>query len=241
MTKQINKTILKKATLVSMAVTMTFGSIFVSSHEAVAAKPHEATITKTDDVFSAKDNKKKSYKKIQAIKGAPNSVAASGAFAFGSKDSPALRWFESMDELVVKNRKTIHERTILTRDFKQDADRVQQWISTAANVASRYKVLSGKLLALQVPNGHEDIEKYVEILAGYYSDTAEIYEDLIRPRKPSKTLEDLEERLASIKSRSVAVKNTWNNLQDLDVSLRKKYRVHKRRADDALQQYVYGR
>lgn len=241
MTKIMNKMIIKKVTLVSMALTMTIGSVFVLSSEAIAAKPHEVKVTKNNDVFSAGDAKKKSYKKIQAIKDAPNSVAAAGAFSFSSKDSPALRWFEAMDTIVVKNRKTVHERTILTRDFKQDAERIQEWIATAANVSSRYKKLSAKLMTLDIPEGHEDIGDYVRILSGYYADTAEIYEDLIRPRKPSKTLDDLEERLASIKSRSKSVKTTGNHLQDLDVSLRKKYKVHRRRADDALQQYVFGR
>ena len=239
MLSKIANSKMKKATCIALAAGISFGAAAFLTSDANAADPHKLNVSK-NDVFSSQDEKRKpSHKKIQNIGNAPNAVAAAGRFAMDSADSPEKRWFETVDEAVVKYRKTLQEKTILAKDFNSEIERIQEWIRTANEVSTRYKILAKLIRDTKAPNN--DLVFYQRNLADYYSDSASIYDDLIKPRKPSNTIEDLKEELARIASKSESVKRNWDNLQLLDVSLRGQYRVHRRTADDAFQQYIYNR
>ncbi|HMO23877.1 MAG TPA: hypothetical protein PKD05_09590 [Candidatus Melainabacteria bacterium] len=198
--------------------------------------PAQAQANKSE-TFSSRDDQ--THKSVQAVN-AVNSVAAAGAFAYDSADSPAKRWFEAVDEKVISYSKTEKENFVLNRHFNQELERVQEWTNTAQAVAVKYKHLASKLRNLKAPPGHEDLSEYGKMLADYYDDSAAIYDDLTKPRPPAKTMEDLEEQLDLIESRSKGVKRMQSSLSHLDDSLRRKYRVHKR-MDDALSKYIFGK
>lgn len=198
--------------------------------------PAQAQANKSE-TFSSRDDQ--THKSVQAVN-AVNSVAAAGAFAYDSADSPAKRWFEAVDEKVLSYAKSEKENFILSRHFNQELERVQEWSHIAQTVAIKYKRLASVLRNLKTPPGHEDLAEYGSMLADYYDDSAAIYDDLTKPRPPSKTMEDLEEQLALIESRSKGVKRMQSSLSHMDDSLRRKYRVHKR-MDDALSKYIFGK
>lgn len=240
-----------KVTLVLMASCLSVSSIAILSNGAIAADPLKLSASKNHTVapkvhhdnFSVNTsiNKKPTRKIAPNYGDAPNAVAAAGAHAMSSQRTPAVVWFEEVDVLVVEMRKTNAETVILSRNFNNDLERVQEWIKTAHDVSARYKYLAKRLNSKKCPEGHGDLDQYSKLLAQYYLDCASIYDDLTKPRPPSKTLDDLEETLASIESRSKTVKVTFQNLQNLDDSLRRKYRVHRNRHTDALQKYVRNR
>ncbi len=169
-----------------------------------------------------------------------NPVVQAGALAMGSTDSPAVRWFEQVDKLIALNMKTPTERTTLSQGFNQEVERVKKWSDTAGHVERRYRVLSQNLRALPIPANHPGLKDYVNLTADWYQDAAEIYEQLLKPRQPAQTMEELDEQLKRVQDRAQALKVTQKNLRQMDMSLRKTYRVHMPRYDDALQQYVRG-
>lgn len=159
----------------------------------------------------------------------------------GSACEANVKWFEKLDELVFSHKPSAADRVILSRPFNQEAERVQEWTETADKVAHNYRQLAKALHTLQVPSTICGAKEYKDLTADWYNDAAAIYEDLIRPRRPSKTIEELDETLLKIKQRAQSLSQTNANLKAMDLSLRKTYRIHLARQDDALQQYVRGK
>ncbi len=197
----------------------------VCASPAHAAKP-------TIDYFSAGKTSGKAP--------ASNFAAASqGSFPGNSNSASAtVKWFEKFDETVFSHKATEADRVILSRPFNQEAERVQQWTETASNVAKRYRVLAQSLKSMTVPGNMPGVKEYRDLTADWYSDAADIYEELIKPRPAAKTMEELDAAINDIKDRSHSLAQTNNNLKSMDMSLRRTYKVHLPRCDDALQQYV---
>ncbi len=162
-----------------------------------------------------------------------------GSFpAASNKSNNAVQWFEKLDEAIATHRVTAAEQVILSRSFNQEVERVQEWSTIAAAVAKRYRALVAILKAMPVPAGFPGTQEYRDLNADWYNDAAGIYEDLIKPRLPAKTVEELDAGLQEIKARAEGLAQTSKNLKNMDMSLRRSYRVHMPRYDDALQQYV---
>ena len=155
--------------------------------------------------------------------------------------SDPVKWFESMDDLVSKRKPSDADRVILSRSFKQEAERVQEWINVATRVAKDYRALAGEIKALPVASNLAKFKEYRDLKADWYNDTATIYEDLIRPRQASKTMEELEEQIARINDRAKSQSQTFANISAMDLTLRRTYKVHLARQTDSLQQYVRGK
>ncbi|HEY9787795.1 MAG TPA: hypothetical protein V6D17_20580 [Candidatus Obscuribacterales bacterium] len=164
-----------------------------------------------------------------------------GAGAMGSDRTPIVIWFESYDDLRATLRPTAEDRTILTRDFNKDVERVKQFILTANNVSKNYRMLANKLRTLPVPPGASKVSKYRNLQADWCEDMAAIYEDMIRPRPAARTIEELNDELQVIKQRAEILCNTSKNLQAMDLDLRREFRVHQDKHADALWQYVSGK
>jgi uncharacterized protein YukE len=198
---------------------------FAYACPAQAAKP-------TVDYFSAgKDPKAHSNSSFTA--------ATQGSFPGNSNSASAtVKWFEKFDETIFSHKATEGDRVILSRPFNQESERVQQWTETASNVAKRYRQLAQTLKAMNIPGNMPGVKEYRDLTSDWYSDAATIYEDLIRPRPAAKTIEELDSAINDIKDRSHSLAQTNNNLKSMDMSLRRTYRVHLPRCDDALQQYV---
>lgn len=152
-----------------------------------------------------------------------------------------VKWFEKFDDIIATHKPSAADRVILSRPFNQEAERVQKWTETADKVARNYRQLAKALKGLQVPSTLCGVSEYKDLTADWYNDAAAIYEDMIRPRRPSKTMEELDEIILHIKQRAQSLSQTNANLKAMDLSLRKTFRIHLARHDDALQQYVRGK
>jgi hypothetical protein len=187
------------------------------------------------DIFSAG-----SPSKAATSSPSPSFAAASqGSFPGNSNsDSQAVKWFEKFDEVVFAHKATEADRGILTRGFNQEAERVQEWTDTAEKLIKRYRELTKILRAMPVPGMLPGVKEYRDLTADWYSDAADVYAELIKPRPPAKTIEELQSGLDAIKTRAHTLYENNTNLRAMDMSLRKTYRVHLARTTDALQQYV---
>lgn len=153
--------------------------------------------------------------------------------------STPTQWFEAVDDAVVKLRPTAADDAILNRPFNQDPERVEKWCDTAAKVAGNYRRLARTIRTLPLPSGvGSDVKEYRTLTSDWYDDAALVFEDMIRPRPPANSMEELESQLNDIKQRGQALARSNTDLGKLDKSLRKTYKVHRAHYDDALTQYV---
>ena len=166
---------------------------------------------------------------------------SAGALSMMSDRTPVVTWFEKFDQLKEQYRPTPGDRVILSRPLMQEEERVKQWSATAAKISKNYIRFAKELKNLPVPGQLSDLKQYRDLTADWYQDSAAVFDDLIRPRRPAKTIEELQGQLNDIKSRSATLANTIASLNNMDQSLRKEYKVHLAIQDDALQQYVRGK
>jgi hypothetical protein len=161
-----------------------------------------------------------------------------GSLAMMSRKTPIVVWFESFDKTEFTMKATDSDRTHLTRPFEKKAERVEEWTQTANKVAKNYRLLASTIRQMDVPENAPGLKDYRDLSAGWYADVALLYEDMIRPRKPSKTIEELDGQVHEIDVRSSQLASQKKNLSQMDLSLRKTYSVHMPKETDALFQYV---
>ncbi|HEY9732736.1 MAG TPA: hypothetical protein V6C89_12535 [Drouetiella sp.] len=181
--------------------------------------------------------RKSAAAQIQSMLPAANPVGQ-GSMAMMSTTSPALTWFESFDDIQFSLLPSDTDRIILKTNFNQEAERVIAWSKTAAKVAHNYRVLAKKLKYAPVPPNHEPLKEYQNLMSAWYDDKASVYEDLIRPRTPAKTIEELQDQLKEVNDRADSIASTQKELHMMDMHLRDVYRVHQPRQTDKLWQYV---
>jgi len=172
--------------------------------------------------------------------GPANGVTARGAGAMDSDNTPELAWFEKFDEISFRGRPTDYERTILNMPFNQEAERVQNWTRTAANVAKRYRQTARALQAVYAPQGRQDLDDYRSLRISWFNDAALVYEEMIKPRQPAQTIEDLKDQLTQVKDQAASVGKTNISILAMDRNLRRTYRVHSAKQTDSLTKYVTG-
>lgn len=175
-----------------------------------------------------------------APKGPANGVTAKGAGAMDSDASPELTWFERFDEVSYMGRPTEIERVTLNMPFNQEAERVQNWTRTAAAVAKRYRQTARALQAVQAPRGRKDLEDYRNARISWFNDAALVYEEMIRPRPPAQTIEELNDQLRQVKENANSLGKMNTALLTMDRNLRRHYRVHSAKQTDAMTKYVTG-
>ena len=175
---------------------------------------------------------------------APHAANQPAAQITTDKSVPT-QWFEGFDNAVATHKVNSQEMIILNRQFDQQKERVIEWTNTAAKVATRYRDLARILRSMPVPPGMmakgrtgtsvQDLRQY---MADWYDDSASILEDWIRPRKPARTQEELDDILDKMHQRSEAQKNTLAQLQRMDSDLRAEYNVHPPLHEDAIQTFA---
>jgi hypothetical protein len=160
-----------------------------------------------------------------------------------SKDGKSIqvKWFEAIDDVVGTHKPSDADRVILARPFNQEAERVQQWIEIASKVAKNYRAVAKALRSMPVPEKFEGFKEYRDLRADWFSDAAAVYEDLVRPRRASRTMEELDESINQIKERAQSVQKTNLQLAMMDRNLRSTHHVHPSKYDDPLQRYVRNR
>lgn len=161
-----------------------------------------------------------------------------GSLAMMSKLTPATAWFENFDRTRYMQSPSKMDASILQRPFNQEAERVQEWTQVANKVSKNYRLLASIIRAMDVPPNHPGLKDYKDLTADWYADMAGVYEDLIRPRAPARTMEELEAQLNSVREHSVSLAHQGKTLHAMDLDLRKQYKVHVSEQSDALQQYV---
>ncbi|MBS1990356.1 MAG: hypothetical protein JSS83_07550 [Cyanobacteria bacterium SZAS LIN-3] len=196
----------------------------------------------TNEVFSAMPQSNTKLVAPKAFTPAPaNAVAAPGAMDLaGRGGSPETRWFEQLDAICFKGYPTPLEKSILSRTFNQEAERVQEWSAVAAAVSTRYRNTAKSLRNLPVPSNWTEMDQYREVRADWFDDAATIYEDMIRPRKPARTIEELNAQLAEISSRAEQLGETKKINREMDRKLRRAYHIHAPLETDALNGYITG-
>jgi len=155
--------------------------------------------------------------------------------------SVQVKWFEAIDDAVGTHKPTDADRVILSRPFNQEAERVQQWIEVASKVVKNYREVAKVLRTMPVPEKCDGFKEYRDLRADWFSDAANVYEDLIRPRRASRTMEELEDSIKQIQERAQSVQRTNLQLAMMDRNLRSTFHVHPSKYDDPLQRYVRNR
>ncbi|MDP3507853.1 MAG: hypothetical protein Q8T09_07670 [Candidatus Melainabacteria bacterium] len=169
-----------------------------------------------------------------------NGVVNKGAGAMDSDASPELTWFEKFDEVSYRGRPTSSERIVLNMPFNQEQERVQRWTQVAAAVAKRYRQTARDLGAVQAPAGRADLDDYRTLRMAWFNDAAAVYEEMIKPRQPAQTIEELNDQLRQVKDQANSLGKMNVSLLNSDRELRRRYRVHNAKQTDQLTKYVTG-
>lgn len=151
----------------------------------------------------------------------------------------AKDWFEKFDKLREQYHPTEKDRVILTRPLMQNPQRVQQWTNTASKIVKNYSSLSKSIRSLPVPAGMSDIKEYRDLMADWYQDSASVYNDMIRPRPPAKTVEDLQEEIDAVKRRAEGLTNNMASLKAMDREVREAHKLPPSMIDDTVQQFIH--
>jgi len=164
--------------------------------------------------------------------------AIQGSLAMMSQRTPIVTWFESLDRTRYTLNASDSDRTLLARPFEKQAERVDEWTQTAHKVVKNYRLLSLSIRQMDIPDNAPGLKDYRDLASGWYADVALLYEDMTRPRKPAKTIEELDGQVHEIEVRSSQLAAQKKNLSQMDVALRTTYSVHMPKETDALFQYV---
>lgn len=155
-----------------------------------------------------------------------------------TKFDTAKNWFGTFDEIVETRKPSSSERVILGRPLNQDITRVAEWTRVARKVSNDYRQLSSTIRNIPVPNTVSEIREFRNLTADWYADAAQIFSDLITPRAPARTMEELESQLKDIHDRSQNLVQTNSTLQMMDNDIRQKYDVPSALSNDPIRKYA---
>lgn len=224
---------IKKAAATLVAASLL--AVASSNLNAFAANPSHEEFHSTGTKIDA--DRAAAIKKATTVQ--ENPMGKQGPLAMMSNpNDPVVRWFEHLDEMVTVNSKTSAEVAILKRGFNQEVERVQEWSRTASRISGRYKYLALMLRNMQVPANSPGLKEYANLTADWFADSAAVYDELLKPRRAARTMEELTEGLQSVEDRAKGLNASHKQLLAMDMDLRLKYHVHMRQQTDALQRYV---
>ena len=161
-----------------------------------------------------------------------------GALAMMSADTPIVHWFENYDQIISNAKPSDTEQIILKRPMNQELERVQLMTKTCSDIAKRFRSTAKTLRKLSVQENWVGVKELRDNQADFYDQEAAVYESMIKPRPPSKTMEELDATLKTLQDDADAAKSYGEALASTDLNLRKKYGVHLARYKDDLAQYV---
>ncbi len=155
-----------------------------------------------------------------------------------SRSSTPVQWFEATDEYVGYFRPSSADAAIIGQSFNQEVERVELFCRTVVKISRNYRILAKRLQSMPIPATLPEAQTYRDLCANWYSDQASLYEDLVRPRKPARTKEELAGIMGELDDRSQSLASGFTNLQQMDQDIRKKHGVHGARYEDALHDYA---
>jgi hypothetical protein len=138
-------------------------------------------------------------------------------------DTTLGRWFEKFDKERADHLPTPEDKVILARPINQQVERLAQWTAAAGRIAKTYTEFAKMLRKMDVPPGYEDLKQFKDLTAEWYEDTAQVFTDYIRPRKPAKTIEDLEDEIHEQKNHENGLVKTKAQIQSMEASIKQKY------------------
>jgi hypothetical protein len=150
----------------------------------------------------------------------------------------AKDWFITFDQAVETHLPSSGERVVLSRPFNQDVKRVGEWTQVAQKVAYNYQQLANTIKYMPIPNNVPEIREYQNLTADWYKDVSQIFVDLIKPRAPARTMDELERQLKEIHDRSQNLVQTNNTLHMMDNDIRQKYDVPAALSNDPIRKYA---
>lgn len=152
--------------------------------------------------------------------------------------SQPQEWFDAVDAYVATLKPSNADRVIMNQPFNQEVERVNEFCSTTAKIARNYRILAKKLSELPIPRSVPQAQQYRDMHVNWYNDSALLYEDMIRPRRPARTKEELAAIMKDLTDRSQGLADTYGTLQIMDLDIRKKCGVRPAKHEDALHQYT---
>lgn len=158
-----------------------------------------------------------------------------------SRDSSPQEWFTALDVYVGFFRPKDKDKYVINTPFNDEVEKVSAFCKTVSGVARNYRALAKNLKAMPISNNVPDPQKvreYRDLLANWYNDSAIVYEDMVRPRPPAKTKEELQGMINSIKDRSESLKSNLELLQKMDSDIRLTCHVDPPKYDDVLRTYA---
>lgn len=155
-----------------------------------------------------------------------------------SSHTPIVGWFEKLDEMVGASLPTKNEEFILNQNLNQELERVQAMTKVYSAISTRYRRLAKDIRSMPVQANWSGVQEYRDNRASFFEDEAEVFSDMIKPRQPAETIEDLRAQLADVNQRANSLKSEGQTLTAMDRDLRKTYSVHAPRYSDELYKYV---
>jgi hypothetical protein len=165
-------------------------------------------------------------------------VGAGAGAMFSDTSKPIIQWFEKFDDAIGAALPTKQEEFILNQNLNQELERVQALTRVYAGISTRYRRLAKQLRSMPVQANWSGVQEYRDNKASFFEDEAECFADMIKPRKPAETIEDLRAELAEVNQRASGLKAEGQSLLAMDRDLRKTYRMHAPKYSDALRAYV---
>jgi hypothetical protein len=155
-----------------------------------------------------------------------------------SAASTPEQWFEAFDTFVAVYKPTPEDEVDMNQPFNQQVERVTNFCNIVAKIARNYKILAQQLESLPVPVQAPGAAEYRDRMVSWYKDSALVYEDMIRPRVPARTKEELNRTIDDLNQRSESLKKNGQTLAQMDSDLRLRYHVQPPKYDDALRAYA---
>jgi len=152
--------------------------------------------------------------------------APSSGFERQVEKTPITIWFDKFDAERIKHLPSPEDKIIIARPINQQAERLQQWTQAASRISKTYTEFAKLLRKMTVPAGYEGLKDYKDLTADWYEDTAQIFSDYIKPRPAARTIEELEDQIKETKSRERGLVKTKNRINEMEATLRSKYRVN---------------
>jgi hypothetical protein len=163
-----------------------------------------------------------------------------GPLAMMSAKTPVVGWFEAYDQAKANAKPDPGEQLVLNRPMNQELSRVKQFIGTANTIAKRFRALAKSLRQMSVPDNCPQVKELRDGEADFYEQEASVFEEMIKPRPPSKTMEELQAKQKELQDHANAAKQYGESLISMDRGLRTTYGVHLDRSTDDLAKYVMG-
>lgn len=203
------------------------------------ALPSSAQAERREDVFNVNTSPAKPAQQAPAVPKFTNPVITP-AMAVGprprvSVGSSPVEWFAAFDSFINFYKPSHDDRFIMTQNFHQEVERVNAFCAVSAKLAKTYRILAKKLESMPIPNSMPEARKYRDLHVAWYNDCALLYEDMVRPRRPARTQEELNAIIKDLDERSLGLKDSFETLSMMDLDLRKKNGV---RPNDALTEYT---